>query len=147
MLNWDFRDNPASDSRDCLGFYSVACNGATGAGMINKLRFNQRTTWSVSDFDVSLNWRYVGGMSVEPGSGTWLADFASIGRIHYFDLAGAWQLNDNVRLNLTINNLLDRNPPIVGDSIGSTAANSGNTFPQFYDVLGRFYTLGVNVSF
>lgn len=147
VLNWDFRDNPASDSRDCLGFYSVACNGATGAGMINKLRFNQRTTWSVSDFDVSLNWRYVGGMSVEPGSGTWLADFASIGRIHYFDLAGAWQLNDNVRLNLTINNLLDRNPPIVGDSIGSTAANSGNTFPQFYDVLGRFYTLGVNVSF
>ncbi len=147
VLDWEFRDNPASDSRDCLGFYSVACNDATGAGLIHKLRFNQRTTWTMGDYDLSLNWRYMGGLSVEPGSGTWLDEYSSIGRIHYFDLAGAWRINENVRLNLTINNLLDRDPPNVGDTIGSTAANSGNTFPQFYDVIGRFYTLGVNVSF
>lgn len=147
VIGWEFRDNPASESRDCLGFYSVACNDASGAGLIHKLRFNQRTTWTMGDYDLSLNWRYMGGLSVEPGSGNWLDDFSSIGRIHYFDLAGAWRINENVRLNLTINNLLDRDPPNVGDTIGSTAANSGNTFPQFYDVIGRFYTLGVNVSF
>lgn len=147
VLSWEFRDNPASEARDCLGYYSAACNSATGSGLIHKLRFNQRTTWSRGDYDVSLNWRYMGGLSVEPGSGNWLEDFSTIGRIHYFDLAAAWRINDNVRLNLTINNLLDRDAPNVGDTIGSTAANSGNTFPQFYDVIGRFYTLGVNVRF
>ena len=55
--------------------------------------------------------------------------------------------DDNVRFNLTIDNLFDKQPPEVGNDIGSTTLNSGNTFPQFYDVVGRFYTLGVTVTF
>ncbi|QOC22829.1 TonB-dependent receptor [Wenzhouxiangella sp. AB-CW3] len=147
VLNWEFQDSPASSARDCLGYYSVACNEATGAGLIHETRFNQRTTWTRGDYDVSLNWRYMSGLDVEPGSGDWLDDFSSISSFSYFDLSGAWRINENVRLNATINNLFDKSAPNVGDTIGSTAANSGNTFPQFYDVLGRFYTLGVNVSF
>jgi iron complex outermembrane receptor protein len=56
-------------------------------------------------------------------------------------------MNENVRFNLTIDNLFDKQPPEVGNTIGSTTINSGNTFPQFYDVVGRFYTLGVTVTF
>ena len=32
-------------------------------------------------------------------------------------------------------------------TIGTTSANSGNTFPQTYDTIGRFYNFGVNVRF
>ncbi len=147
VLNWDFQANPTATDRDCVGFYSVACNDATGSGMVHKTRFNQRTTWSLNAFDVSVNWRYMSGMSVEPGAGNFLPAFSSISATSYFDLSGAWRATDNVRVLLTVNNALDKKPPVVGDTIGSTAVNSGNTFPQYYDVLGRFYNLGVNISF
>lgn len=147
VLDWEFQANPTSTNRDCVGFYSIACNNATSSGMVHKTRWNQRTTWSISNFDLSLNWRYLSAMRVEPGAGNFLAAFSSISATNYFDLAGAWRASDNIRVNLTVNNALNKKPPIVGDTIGTTSVNSGNTFPQFYDVLGRFYTLGLNVSF
>jgi outer membrane receptor protein involved in Fe transport len=38
-------------------------------------------------------------------------------------------------LRVGINNLLDKDPPIVG---GDDAPANGNTFPQVYDALGRY---------
>ncbi len=147
VLDFDFQATPASTNRDCVGFFSIACNDATGSGMIHETKFNQRTTWSVQDFDLSLNWRRLSKMKIEPGAGNFLEEFSTIDATNYLDFSGAWRPNDNIRVNLTINNMFDKSPPNVGDTIGSTAANSGNTFPQFYDVIGRFYTVGLNVSF
>jgi hypothetical protein len=31
-------------------------------------------------------------------------------------------------------------------TIGTTAYNSGNTFPAFYDPLGRYFTLGATMQ-
>ncbi|MET0269587.1 MAG: hypothetical protein ABW173_04070, partial [Sphingomonas sp.] len=56
-------------------------------------------------------------------------------------------LNKNVDLTLTVQNLLDREPPLVGNSAGATAFNSGNTYPSTYDALGRRYTVGARVKF
>jgi outer membrane receptor protein involved in Fe transport len=146
VTKWDFQATPTSINRDCIGYYSVNC----GAG-IPELKGNVRTTWSVSDFDVSLLYRYIDGMEVEPlaaeSVGGFLPAFSSIGSYSYWDLTGAWQVLDNVRLTLIVNNLFDRDPPVVGNDIGTTATNSGNTFPQTYDVIGRYYTLGLNVKF
>jgi iron complex outermembrane receptor protein len=46
-----------------------------------------------------------------------------------------------------ITNLLNKKPPIVGNTIGTTAYNSGNTFPAFYDPVGRYFTLAATVQF
>jgi hypothetical protein len=35
----------------------------------------------------------------------------------------------------------------VGNTIGTTSTNSGNTFPQNYDAIGRFVTVGATFSF
>ena len=43
--------------------------------------------------------------------------------------------------------VFDKKPPEVGNQIGSTGANSGNTFPQTYDTIGRFFTVGASVKF
>jgi iron complex outermembrane recepter protein len=145
VLSWDFQATPASVDRDCVGYYSVACNNA--AGIIHKNKSNLRTSWSKGDFDVSVNWRYLDGVAEEPGGTNFLPKFAQIGSYSYFDLGAAWRADDRVRLNLTVDNLFDRQPPQVGSTIGATAVNSGNTFPQFYDVVGRFYTVGVTVTF
>jgi len=146
VTKFDFQATPTSINRDCISFYSVNC----GAG-IPEWKANVRTTWSVSDFDVSLLYRFIDGMEVEPlaadSVGGFLPAFSSIGSYSYWDLTGAWQVLDNVRLTLIVNNLFDRDPPNVGNDIGSTATNSGNTFPQTYDAIGRYFTLGVNVRF
>jgi len=41
----------------------------------------------------------------------------------------------------------DREAPLVGNTIGDTGTNSGNTFPQYYDTIGRFYTVGITAKF
>jgi hypothetical protein len=48
---------------------------------------------------------------------------------------------------MAINNVTNLMPPMVGNTIATTTTNSGNTFPQWYDVVGRAYTLGVQMKF
>jgi hypothetical protein len=44
-------------------------------------------------------------------------------------------------------NVTDKDPPVVGNEAASTDFNSGNTFPASYEVLGRQYTLQLNMQF
>lgn len=141
VRGWNFQANPASVNRDCNGYYSTSCTP------IHDFKSVFRTGWSKGDFGVNLIWRHLGGLEVEPGTGTWFAPYASIPSYNYFDLGARYKVTDNIRLNLSISNLTDKAPPEVGNTIGTTTENSGNTFPQFYDTIGRFYTIGVNVSF
>ena len=43
--------------------------------------------------------------------------------------------------------MLNRKPPIVGNDIGSTAFNSGNTYPSTYDALGRRFGVSGRLKF
>ncbi|MGH8239381.1 MAG: hypothetical protein ACREXP_20520, partial [Steroidobacteraceae bacterium] len=65
----------------------------------------------------------------------------------YIDLYASWNVLDNIRISGGVNNLFDREPPVVGNEAADTRSNSGNTFPSAYDVLGRVYSFGVNVAF
>jgi outer membrane receptor protein involved in Fe transport len=47
----------------------------------------------------------------------------------------------------TVQNLFDNRPPIVGNTIGSTIFNSGNTYPSTYDALGRRYAVSAKLKF
>ena len=44
-------------------------------------------------------------------------------------------------------NIFDKEPPSVSSYIGTSAQNSGNTYPSTYDVLGRRYSVTANISF
>lgn len=137
-----FQASPNSVQRDCLGYYSVAC------GQPNfEQKFVQRTVWSMGPFTAGYNWRYMSAVDVEPGSGNWFADYRSIKAYSYVDLSASWKPTKNIKLNLSINNAFNKKPPEVGNTISTTTANSGNTFPQVYDAVGRFYTLGANFTF
>ena len=52
-----------------------------------------------------------------------------------------------LRIGLAVNNAFDKSAPAVGNTIGTTGANSGNTFPQTYDTIGRYYSLSANLKF
>jgi outer membrane receptor protein involved in Fe transport len=47
----------------------------------------------------------------------------------------------------TVQNLLDKDPPLTGNNAGSTSYNSGNTFPSTYDALGRRYAVTAKLRF
>jgi iron complex outermembrane recepter protein len=142
---YKFKATPTAIDRDCLGYYSVACQ--TNLGLLPKTKFNQRTTWTFGDFVLGYNWRYQSSVSVEPGSGTFFSDFTKIKAFHYVDTSLVWNATKNVRLNLSVTNLFDKDAPNVGNTIGTTGTNSGNTFPQNYDLVGRYYSIGATLRF
>ncbi|HEY4584982.1 MAG TPA: TonB-dependent receptor, partial [Brevundimonas sp.] len=133
---------PSSILRDCVGFYSTSC----GEPRL-KQRWTSRATWSLGDYAASLQWRHLDGAVVEPGTGNWYAPYAKIDAYNYFDLTARWDITETVRFTATVNNLLNEAPPEVGSNIGTTASNNGNTFPQTYDAIGRYYTFGLRLKF
>lgn len=144
--SYKFQATPSSVERDCLGYYSVACNNIVSAP-VYKRKFNQRTNWTMGAWSVGYNWRYVSSVIEEPGGAVFLPEFSRIPAYHYVDLSANWNVNKNVRVNLSVTNAANKKPPIVGGTIGGTGPNSGNTFPQSYDAVGRYVTLGASVKF
>jgi outer membrane receptor protein involved in Fe transport len=149
-------NNPSS-AYQCVGYYGATCSSFnTGAGVpISRWRHTLRTTWSTpwSGLDVSLAWRYFSGVKTEQFSGnpnigaiggtiangTISNTDAFISSFSFVDLTAAVKLGDKVTLRLGVNNIFDRDPPIIGAStLPGPPAGNGNTFPQVYDSLGRF---------
>ena len=63
----------------------------------------------------------------------------------YFDIAATWDVTDWGQLRFGINNVLDEEPPLVGN--GTTARENGNTYPGVYDALGMYMFAGFTVQF
>jgi outer membrane receptor protein involved in Fe transport len=127
---------------DCNGFYGTTCDP------VPQLRFVQRTTWSIGDVELSYLWRYIDSMDIQTGEAANIFPaFQSIDAYNYVDLTGVYNVNENIRFTGGVDNVFDEGPPIIGNATGTTAFNSGNTFPSMYDVLGRVFSVGVNVRF
>ena len=160
-FNWtrnsEFLAKPGSFDRECVGFYSVNCgapgNGTAVFGGVGSIQpefsWNVRTTLGFpGNVDVSLLWRHISAVEVEPtvASG-FLEKFRNIEAFDWFDLATRYEVNENFTFTFAIQNLLDKQPPLVGSSIGTTSFNSGNTYPSTYDSLGRRFAVGANIRF
>lgn len=152
-----FQATPTSVNRECLGFYSANCGSIQP-----EFQFSQRTTLSVDKIDFSVLWRYLSSVQYEtlegnqngfllngpaPGLGGQTVNFNRIGDYHYFDLALRFAATEKLTLTFTIQNLFDRDPPLVGSTAGSTAFNSGNTYPSSYDPLGRRFAANARFRF
>jgi outer membrane receptor protein involved in Fe transport len=157
--NWTdsstFQATPSSINRECVGLYGVNC-----ASIQPEWQWSVRTTLSFDDLDLSLLWRHIDSVSYEDGdafSGVLAAntgpvagrtvDFNEIEAYDYFDLTARFNVSDNLALTFSVQNLFDRQPPIVGSDLGSTAFNSGNTYPSTYDTLGRRYAVAARLRF
>lgn len=169
--NWTksskFQATPSAINRECTGFYSPNCGSIQP-----EYQFSQRTTLGFDFVDLSLLWRYQHKVSYEPaqfnddlaaaladpvgcpnpegadlGSCLIDPDFRKIKAYHYFDLSARFPIMEQLTLTLAVQNLTDKKPPVVGNTIGSTAFNSGNTYPSSYDALGRRYAASVRLRF
>jgi outer membrane receptor protein involved in Fe transport len=147
---------PGFGSYDCVGFYGATC-GANNA----KWRHVMNLTWSTpwDGFDLNLRWRYFGADKSEQTSGnqflagtSFAAGHDHIPTFNYIDLAGTFNLGKNVKLQLGMNNIADKTPPIVAGSDCSTSSPAGancngNTFPGVYDALGRYVFMTIQANF
>lgn len=145
--------DPASLNRECVGYYSVNCS-FTGS-IQPEFQFSQRFTLGFKKVDLSLLWRWIDAMNFEPqqiiddGGDADSVDpkFRHISPHHYFDLTARFNVNENLVFTATVQNLLNQKPPIVGNTIGATTYNSGNTYPSTYDALGRRYAVSAKLKF
>lgn len=135
---------------DCVGKYSASsvCGTPTPEWR-HRLRASWTTPWNV---ELSGTWRYFGEVAREitiPVGGTLVAATGNnvIGNQwdaeNYFDFSGNWQALDNTRIRFGVNNVTDEDPPL---GTNTNTAN-GNTFPQVYDSLGRYFFVGATLDF
>ena len=159
-----FQSNTITNSlnRECVGFYSSNC-----ASPQPKFQWTTRTTLGFSGIDLSVQWRHIDKFRQEPddianGNGPVFAgtlaipgstqdgrvvDFGRIPSYDYFDVSARFSVGDHLEFVLTANNILNKQPPLVGLGVGSTAFNSGNTYPSTYDALGRAYAVSAKIKF
>ena len=127
---------------DCKGHYGVKCDP------VPEYRHTLRVSWFRDNLDASLLWRHIDSMSAEQYPVQWLfPDFLSVDAQDYFDLTLGYEYRDFGRISLLVANIMDEDPPILGNGTGSTAFNSGNTFPSLYDAMGRVYSVNLKLTF
>ena len=158
-----FKATPTSVDRECVGYYSVNCS-FTGS-IQPRQSWSVQNTFSKDGIDLSFMWRHQSGAKQETRdrvasgvafNGTIPADsgalsgqavdFGKIAAFDYLDVTTRFNI-DQITFTVTVQNLFNTKPPIVGNTIGSTSYNSGNTYPSSYDALGRRFAVGARVKF
>jgi outer membrane receptor protein involved in Fe transport len=146
---------------DCAGYYGTTC-GAPNA----KWRHVLNTTWATpwSGFDLTARWRFLSGSDSEQISpnpqlaGTPLPLTQHIKPYTYIDLSADVSLYKMFRLQMGVNNVLDKDPPIIASNGGGFGSDcptitpngsscNGNTFPGTFDSLGRFFFARITAQF
>ncbi|MEN5051599.1 TonB-dependent receptor domain-containing protein [Brevundimonas naejangsanensis] len=133
---------------DCAGFYANQC------GVPNpEWRHRMRVDWGtpIDGLNINGTWRYYGPAEIAVLGADGSLNNAAAGRLdreldaqNYFDLAGTWQMRDNISVRMGVNNVFDSDPPL-SYSVGTTGNN--NTYPQLYNAMGRYFFFGVTANF
>jgi outer membrane receptor protein involved in Fe transport len=126
---------------DCAGRINPSCQTSEWRH-IASLRYS-RDAWSVN-----LRWRHFGELDYIGNDGsrltadTLVAAKGGIDAYNYIDLSGTYAIADNIELNIGVNNIADKEPPLVGVN-NALNANA----PGGYDQTGRYIFSSINVKF
>ena len=96
--------------------------------------------WSRDNLTAQLLWRYIGETSDDDEGTVYFVE--TLDGENYFDAAVSYAFNDNFAVNVGVDNLLDTDPPILGDN-----QEQANTYPATYDVFGRTWYVKGSVTF
>ena len=117
---------------------------------VPNVRLSIGANYKLNNLGVSFQGRYIGGGKYNNSFTTAAlsAEDNSIESVTYADLSLTYDLDLKVskdtQLFLTVNNLFDRDPPIVPTG---PITFTRSTNPNFYDVIGRYFTMGVRATF
>ncbi len=140
---------------DCAGLFGPTCSGVYPAWR-HKWQAVWNSPWNVN---AAFTWRYVSSVKVDFSStdpqlaGDYAPSDNHLASQSYFDLALQWNVDKNFTIRGGINNIFDRDPPLVSSTAGAypaiagPALGNGNTYPQGYDTLGRNLFVNVTAKF
>ena len=144
---------PGDPKFDCVGLFGTKC-GTPNPEWRHKLHVNWATPfWG--NLQVGATWRYFSKVTLDAydsdpnlnnPSSQYVTD-KTLKAQSYLDLSASVKLHDNYSLRVGVNNVLDRDPPLVGSSNCPTGSCNGNTYPQVYDAVGRFMFVGLKADF
>jgi outer membrane receptor protein involved in Fe transport len=159
-------DNGLADPYDCAGFYGATCSSGavSSSAPMPKWRHKMRATLTLPvGIGISAQWRYLGKVRHEGLSDDTALNNPNVGpdpngvplqsshikAQSYFDLASTFTVGDHYSLRLGVNNIFDKNPPLVTASWGSCPAGpcNGNTYPGTWDALGRYIYAAATLNF
>ncbi|MFG6283626.1 TonB-dependent receptor domain-containing protein [Sphingomonas sp. S6] len=147
------QDTPDATPRNCVGYYGPGCGES-----MPRWSHGLRTTWTSADkvASVSLNWRHISGMTISynaPADTGIPANTAQFRRFYtgvpaydYIDLSTGFDIAKRFSLRVSVNNLFDRDPPLLPDSRNVLGLLRSNTLFR-YDLLGRQIVVGASARF
>jgi len=138
---------PGAETYDCAGLFGLTCGG-----LFPKWRHSLRVTWNAPhDVQLSGAWRYIGHATNEAdtdeptiGEGGTTPLAHKVPAVNYFDLAAAWNINEKLAVRGGVNNIFDKDPPLLTNAVvGGALPNSWNA----YDLLGRHLFVALTARF
>jgi outer membrane receptor protein involved in Fe transport len=141
------RSNPAT-------YFDLA--GQTGVGVLPRDAITATQSYALGGFNLSLSERFISSGIYNkrynvPGARPDVAD-NTVPSVFYLNLSGSysWDLADHGRLELYANvqNLLDKDPPVVPAVFDTALAQTGNQVNSgLFDLLGRRFTVGARFKY
>ncbi|WP_448664927.1 TonB-dependent receptor domain-containing protein [Sphingomonas sp. CJ20] len=144
---------PGNTPWSCLGYFGFAC-GDPMPRWRHVAGVNWRLPWIKGGLGVT--WRYTGPTSISklstntvlaaaPGQTYPLA--SHIPGVSYFDLHTNVTLAKGIELRFNVQNLFDKDPPLIGFDTTYGVGQYFNTFPSYYGVRGRTLRAGISARF
>ncbi|MCF2861258.1 TonB-dependent receptor [Pseudoalteromonas sp. Cnat2-41] len=125
-----------SDIYDCVSNLNDGCFAQPEWRHVFTMDYDTGSFWRAT-----LKWRYYGEVSDYTGPDTLVQD--GISSQSYLDLKGSFTINDYTSVLVGVNNIMDKEPPLVGGSLST----NGNAIAGFYDTLGRYFHANVTFKF
>jgi outer membrane receptor protein involved in Fe transport len=141
MLNKEFEPLPGRETYDCSGTISAKCFPQP------EWRHVLNANYDIGDFGFNAKWRFNSAVDNAdwelqddgtPVPGSDLLVREDIGSQTYIDVSVRYTINDNIVTRFGINNILDREPPMTGNTMDPGA---------FYDQLGRYINASISLNF
>jgi iron complex outermembrane recepter protein len=152
LLDWLTTPGPVQHEYNCAGLFGAVCNTTVNPRWRHVMRVNWDTPFHTL---LSVQWRFIGKVGADNNDpdaslfgreiGVYDHYNAQIPNMSYIDLSAIWTIRDGLSVRAGINNLFNKDPPIVAvDYTGG--AGTPNTFPT-YDLLGRQAFVGFTAKF
>lgn len=119
----------------CAGRFGNNCDDPTP-----RWKWSSRLSLLDGPMTASIRWRHLNAVTDDDEDTDYFVE--RIDDYDVFDLAIGFNVNDNFTLNLGVNNIFDKDPPVIGDN-----QEQANTYPGTYDVLGRDFFVSAQFRF
>ena len=134
--SYDVIELPGSTPLECAGNWGGSC----GKNPMPELAGNYTATLNTSyDTDLIFGMRYLG--ETDDQNASYPRDFDAY---TYFDFTANYFATDNLTVSFGMSNVFDKEPEYTSNA--GTAPGNGNTFPAYFDALGRYMFLSLNYA-